>query len=860
MLRSCWKWVGSAVLAVAFTAIGAGSALGHGTPAQLEFWGGFPAEAARCQRLLSRATSLCISQVAELRSTCLSRAVAGGTCDEDALADRVTAARQRALDRLERSCTVTQLQNLGYIDLSDAQRDVTDACRQLDTAATSAAFGPVMVGGTIAGADVVTSTCVGATATESTRLLRYAMRAYQQALDRIAGSTDLTPTAKQRLIDWSERRIERARAASLAEIAEVCPADDFSDTYGRDGDAYLGDIAAQAGCMAGFVYVQDEVICPAAACGNGVQERGEECDDGNEFEGDGCRNDCVATECDAFPTTYALIQQAIFENHGCTNDACHGAAESGGLDLRAGVSHANLVDVPSILNPLQKRIEPGDPQNSLFWLKLAAKTLPEQYPADELGLGTPMPLGTGPGLSTDELEAVRRWIYAAASETSSVPGVGDLLNGCTPEPEPIEIKPLDPPPAGEGVQLHMPQWQVDAQEEHEVCFASYYDFTDQVPPEGRGPGGNTFCYNKEQLRQDPLSHHLIVNLYIGAYAPDHPAWGQFYCAGGPKDGESCAPTELGFCGAGYECATPPRIGVTCSGFGPPDPNQNSIQFTGAQQPNATGEFPDGSYRCIPLKGMLLWNSHAFNLTDRDGDLQAWINFRFAKPEERTYLANGIFELSSIFKMVVPAFQQQEVCSIKTFRNNVSTHLFELTSHSHQRGKRWRTFQGLFSCGGDGVTACDPLDPRQCAAGVACTDPDGRDPMQSLIYTNFVYNDPVHLRFDPPMVLEGDRDARSLTYCQLYDNGFTDPAAVKKQSTSPPSPGGGSTCSVATHCTEGKPQQPCSGGNAEARHRSCDSVPGAGDGLCDACTLRGGVTTEDEMFLLLGTYYEAPVAN
>ena len=29
---------------------------------------------------------------------------------------------------------------------------------------------------------------------------------------------------------------------------------------------------------------------------------------------------------------------------------------------------------------------------------------------------------------------------------------------------------------------------------------------------------------------------------------------------------------------------------------------------------------------------------------------------------------------------------------------------------------------------------------------------------------------------------------------------------------------------------------------------------AGDGLCDACTLFGGVTTEDEMFLLLGNYF------
>ena len=38
---------------------------------------------------------------------------------------------------------------------------------------------------------------------------------------------------------------------------------------------------------------------------------------------------------------------------------------------------------------------------------------------------------------------------------------------------------------------------------------------------------------------------------------------------------------------------------------------------------------------------------------------------------------------------------------------------------------------------------------------------------------------------------------------------------------------------------------------------CDSTPGAGDGACDACPLLGGVTTDDEMFVLLGAYYCVP---
>lgn len=861
----------------------ASAAWGHGTPAELSSWGAFGSDAARCQRVVSRATSVCIAQVAQARARCLGGALGGNACDTTALTATVTAARQRALNRLERSCTEPELQNLGYLDRQDAQKDVTDACRQLDTAATTAAFGPAMVGGTVAAVDATKAACVRAAARESNRLMRYAMRAYQQALDRIAG-TPLTPNQKMRLVEWARARVARAERRSAGALAEVCPVATFANYYGRSSEQFLARIAAQAGCLGGFIYVQDEVVCPAPECGNGMQELGEECDDGNDFDGDGCRADCIKTECEVFANTYDLIQQAIFDNHGCSIDACHGIAESGGLDLRAGRSYENLIDVPSSIDPSRMRIEPGDPQLSLLFLKVASKTLPSQYPFDQLGTGTPMP-PIGTALSENELEAVRRWIYGAATQTGSIPGVGELLDACLPEPEPLEIKPLEKPPYGEGVQLQMPQWVVPAKSEDEVCFASYYDVTDEVPEAIRGPN-DTFCYNTEQLRQDPLSHHLIVNQYIGQYGPEHPAWGLWECdggsrdglscdpnragtcgaggsciyrgwecAGGPRTGESCDPTVAGACGTGGTCITPIRSSVACAGFGP-DTGRANVQFAGAQETNATSKFPAGAYRCVPLKGMIWWNSHAFNLTNKDGLLRAWINFGFAPTDQRLYYANGIFNLAAIFAMNVPAFQQQEICSIQRMPPNA--HLFELTSHMHQRGKRWRTFLGEFTCQGERRNgepiACDPLSPTQCSAGVSCAAPDGRNPMDSLIYTNFLYNDPVQLRFDPPLIFTGNQARRSMTYCALYDNGFTDPTKVKRQSTSPQTPFGTSTCGTPTHCYAGKVGAACSGANPEARHRSCDSSAGAGDGLCDACTLMGGVTTEDEMFLLLGSYY------
>ena len=65
---------------------------------------------------------------------------------------------------------------------------------------------------------------------------------------------------------------------------------------------------------------------------------------------------------------------------------------------------------------------------------------------------------------------------------------------------------------------------------------------------------------------------------------------------------------------------------------------------------------------------------------------------------------------------------------------------------------------------------------------------------------------------------------------------------------------GGPCQIPTHCTQGNAKAPCAGNSDEERNRSCDSNPGAGDGFCDACPLVGGVTTEDEMFILLGNYF------
>lgn len=627
-----------------------------------------------------------------------------------------------------------------------------------------------------------------------------------------------------------------------------------------------------------------------------------------------------------FSSTFELIQEAVFAQHGCADDLCHGTAISGGLDLRANASYESLIDQPAGSVPGAIRVVPGQKDESLLFLNLAAATLPDQWRAPL----RPMPLALAP-LSVDELEAVRQWIEYGAPRDGVVPGTDELLDACLPPPRPIEITPLPPPPAAEGVQLHMPRWILPAKSEDEVCFASYYDFTGLIPEEVLNEDGTMFRIHRSQIRQDPLSHHMISSVYDGAAPPDHPSWGTYTCKGGPNDGAACDPTEPDVCGAGFGCATAPESYVACIGYGPPDAGFGFDAFgiTGVQETAAQFDFAPGVYFEFPVKGTIVWNSHAFNLTDEDGKLEAWINLYFAEPAEQRHEVRRIFDVSQIFKMEVPAFSTAEVCHFYRFPRN--THLFELNTHMHKRGKRFRIWLGEFACDGgpnDGA-ACMPtgpdLDSPDLCAGRPCrslreilpgdcdgneavsvaeivravrialgddgvescpgADVDGdtairvnelvqsvqaaldgstvtteRDHEEALLYTSLLYNDPVTLRMDPPMVFDAsDVDERTLTYCALYDNGFSDPESVKRRSTSPGVPGGvggvlNRSCKVPSHCTEGRMGSPCSGTGDAARDASCDSSTGAGDGRCDACTLGGGVTTEDEMFVLFGAYY------
>ena len=631
--------------------------------------------------------------------------------------------------------------------------------------------------------------------------------------------------------------------------------------------------------------------------------------------------------CDTqFDSTFALIQKAIFEDRGCTSAYCHDSAASGGLVLLPDVAYQNLVDAPVqsfAAKPPLVRVYPGKKENSLLWINLAAATLPDQWKAPL----RPMPQGGLPPLTLDELSVVQLWIEAGAPQTGVVPGTGDLLNACLPPPEPLQTKPLDPPAPGTGIQLRAPRQVLVPHSEREVCFVTYYDVTDQVPEEFRGPTGDTFRYKRIDARMDPLSHHVVTIPYNGKASLDDPIWGPFTCGGGSKDGQPCDPHDTQSCGTDGVCGSVPTPSVGCIGYGPGDASigvgNDSLFNTMAA---GLGDV-DGVYAEAPLKGMLVWDSHAFNVTGDPGKLDIWINLAFAAPDEQQHPLQRFTDVVPEFSLLhVQPFKTEEVCA--HYEVVPDSNVLELSSHNHKRGKRFRIWEGEFACVGGpnagapcspfgpdpGLPNPDPCDGTGCQAKLppaagdcnedlevsidelllgidimlqaqplsACThfdanhdgvvsidelltavraaiEPQLRDPDASLLYTSLSYSDPAVAKFSPPLVMGDDGSAsqqRTFTYCSLYDNGFTNPADVKRQSTSPQPTLGfpGGPCAIPTGCTAGQVGAACAGNTPAARNASCDSRPGAGDGECDACVLTFGVTTEDEMFILLGAFY------
>jgi hypothetical protein len=392
------------------------------------------------------------------------------------------------------------------------------------------------------------------------------------------------------------------------------------------------------------------------------------------------------------------------------------------------------------------------------------------------------------------------------------------------------------PKADEGFQHYSGPWPLKAGSEHEVCYGTYYDLTDEAPDWARvdcdsnAAQQGCVAYRKHQLTQDAQSHHSVVFGYGGMAAATDPAWGSWQCGGGELAGTKCDPTKPkvavkdggGDCGTKAICQATITDKRACTGYGPSDFSTARFLFGGAQSPVSTNAFPQDVYSIAPIKGMVIWNSHAFNLTKKDTTVEQYHNFWYARPENRKFRVKAIFDIRYVFSMTVPPFESREYCA--SYNVEQYAYVSLLTSHVHKRGVLFRAW----------------LPPHE----LGCTPPDCRPDEAPPFYVSRAYNDPTFMELDPPLIFSDPKpESREFKYCAVFDNGKADPSTVRRASGQPE---GTSTC-MPTHCVGGTNQaKPCS-----------SDADCAGDGKCDACTLVGGFTTEDEMLEFQGAYYVKP---
>jgi hypothetical protein len=236
--------------------------------------------------------------------------------------------------------------------------------------------------------------------------------------------------------------------------------------------------------------------------------------------------------------------------------------------------------------------------------------------------------------------------------------------------------------------------------------------------------------------------------------------------------------------------------------------------------------------------VIVWNSRAFNVTGEVGSNRRWLNVYFAGPEQRAHILQGMAAGNQLAAIRVPPFSYKEYC--QTFQVPRGARLVQFTTHFHKRGKRFR--------------AWTPPVAADCNAGDPACLPEPRPP---IVDTTDYAEPAVHV-FDPQLPLDtADPASRRIKFCALYDNGASDPATVKRRSTSPspppPLPLGGPCKDDTVACLAGPHRGELCGGD----DRRCDSDAAHQDGRCDACPLLGGVTTDDEMMLFNGTYWQGP---
>ena len=364
-------------------------------------------------------------------------------------------------------------------------------------------------------------------------------------------------------------------------------------------------------------------------------------------------------------STYHEIQHHIFDKS-CVNTACHGVlTNAGGLNLSYETSYQNLVGVvprnPAAAAAGMKLVDPGTPDNSFLLTKLMGLTSPE--------LGSRMPFAAGK-LHDAKIDAIRTWIAEGAPRDTQLAGIGDLAVLRDPE-ETFEAP--APPPVGQGYQLHLPQFKIEAGTELEVFYAT------QITDANGDPLQDDIFVNGFDIYYPTGSHHFILYRV----------------------------TQVGLWKGILERNVVPGIGVnpedTFRVVSPDDMKRghlallDRLPIIGSQRAETSIRFPEGVALRIAGDTVFDMNSHYVNLLGTETLIgETYINLWTLPPEEVKYEARGLAvsnkdievppQTTRVIEDEWHVDNEIRLLRLLGYGNVTQLNLFQLTSHMHRHGE------------------------------------------------------------------------------------------------------------------------------------------------------------------------------
>ena len=238
----------------------------------------------------------------------------------------------------------------------------------------------------------------------------------------------------------------------------------------------------------------------------------------------------------------------------------------------------------------------------------------------------------------------------------------------------------------------MPPWPLRGQSEFEGCFATYYDFTEQVPDGVQGPDRRVVPL--ERLRgpagsaePSPAALLLPAQPAPGGVDVHDPSFGTWTCAGGVQ-------RRRGLRADGSRLLRRGRVRqraealVCLRRFRAADRTGRPRSPAARRRLRPTSCSPAGVYQQLPLKGVMYWNTHAFNTTAKDHIMNGRVNYYFATPSSsRPGLPNQ--RLLGHLQSEQSTVHQGNV--LQRSRLPGRARVFQIFGHNHKHGEHfWAT--------------------------------------------------------------------------------------------------------------------------------------------------------------------------